>query len=56
MSYWSTSFWKASAERAIKTAAQSAVLAIGAGVMEGTHLDDLLHSPRVTVVVEAVED
>lgn len=30
MSIWTVAFWKAAAERAIKTAAQSAVLAVGA--------------------------
>lgn len=49
MSYWTTKFWKASAERAIKTAAQSATLAIGATLIEGTPMLDALSLDYVSV-------
>ena len=39
MSIWTTAFWRATVERAVKTSAQSAVLAIGADQLNVLELD-----------------
>lgn len=39
MSIWTTAFWKAATERALKTAAQSAILVVGADQVNVVGLD-----------------